>query len=341
MFVSDCPQTGLDCECDQSHSHFPLRGQGPRGSRTAAAAKYQTKLCDSILASIAKMRTTSQDEGRIKPSVRFAMPENNSDDSKYDQVTQRLQELRLIATQHGLTDLFQTLVDPWIEDAPVYRSDSKTCPCSSKLEEFNTQKASKASETSSDAVLLANTLNRVNTTLVKLVNQISIAITAAATTATRSTAADNDVPAEVFAERDQAGRGHPGTRAERETCLGHPVRARSPKARASGTSAAKQQATAHAAPATAAEDETVEPSSTNYELAELSPATQERRTKDNGAGIGDLFSEDEEELQVAPTEDLTPKGFEDLFKGKLPAEPWQHKRYSPDNRIWQAAAMRR
>ena len=137
-------------------------------------------------------------------------------------------------------------------------------------------------------------------------DQISIATTAAATIATRSTAADNDVPAEVCAERDHAGRGHPGTRAERETCPGHPVRARSPKARASGTSAAEQQAIAHAAPATAAEDETVELSSTNDEPAEMSPATQELRTKDNGAGIGDLFSEDEEELQVAPTEDLTP-----------------------------------
>ena len=114
---------------------------------------------------------------------------------------------------------------------------------------------------------------------------------------------------------DQAGRGHLGIRAERETCPRHPVRARSPKAHASGTSAAKQQAIAHAAPATAAEDETVEFSSTNDEPAEMSPATQEPPTKDNGAGIGDLFSEDEEEFLVAPTEDLILKGLEDLFKG--------------------------
>ena len=146
-------------------------------------------------------------------------------------------------------------------------------------------------------------------------DQISIATTAAATIATRTTAADNDVPAEVCVERDQAGRGHLGTRAERETCPRHPVRARSPKARASGTSPAKQQATAHAAPATATEDEALELSSTNDEPAEMSPATQEPRTKDNGAGISDLLSDDEEELQVAPTEDLTPKGLEDLFKG--------------------------
>ena len=30
-----------------------------------------------------------------------------------------------------------------------------------------------------------------------------------------------------------------------------------------------------------------------------------------------------------------------MFKGDLPEEPWQEKRYSPDNRIWQAAAMRK
>ena len=99
------------------------------------------------------------------------MPEGSSDDSKYDQVTKRLQELRAVATQHGLTDLFETLVDPWIEDAAVYGSDSKTWPCSSKPNEFDKQfdkrTASKASEaieraseigTSTDAViLLANT----------------------------------------------------------------------------------------------------------------------------------------------------------------------------------------
>ena len=77
------------------------------------------------------------------------MPEGSSDDSKYDQVTKRLQELRVVSTQHGLTDLFETLVDPWIEDAAVYGSDSKTWPCSSKPDEFDkqfdTQTASKAS----------------------------------------------------------------------------------------------------------------------------------------------------------------------------------------------------
>ena len=38
---------------------------------------------------------------------------------------------------------------------------------------------------------------------------------------------------------------------------------------------------------------------------------------------------------------MVPKVLEDLFKGELPEEPWQNQRYSPDNRIWQAAAMRK
>ena len=36
-----------------------------------------------------------------------------------------------------------------------------------------------------------------------------------------------------------------------------------------------------------------------------------------------------------------PRELPDLFQGELPEEPWQERRYSPDNRIWQAAAMRR
>ena len=66
LFVFDCPQTGLYICCDRSHTHLPLRGQGPKGSRNAAAAMYPKELCDSILGNIANMRTTSQDEGRKK-----------------------------------------------------------------------------------------------------------------------------------------------------------------------------------------------------------------------------------------------------------------------------------
>ena len=58
-------------------------------------------------------------------------------------------------------------------------------------------------ETFTDAViLLANTLNKVNTTLDKLMELLSKTTTAAATT--RTTAADNDVPADVCVERGQA-----------------------------------------------------------------------------------------------------------------------------------------
>ena len=63
MFVSDCTQNNLDCERDKHHLHLPLHGTCPKGSRIAAAAKFPTKLRDSILDSIAKMITTSQGWG--------------------------------------------------------------------------------------------------------------------------------------------------------------------------------------------------------------------------------------------------------------------------------------
>ena len=55
-----------------------------------------------------------------------------------------------------------------------------------------------------------------------------------------------------------------------------------------------------------------------------------------------MFSDDDEVvLQTAPVADTAPKDLEYLFKGELPKDLWQNKRYSPDNRIWQAAAMRK
>ena len=36
-----------------------------------------------------------------------------------------------------------------------------------------------------------------------------------------------------------------------------------------------------------------------------------------------------------------PRTLEDLFRCEIPDEPWQHERYSGDNRTWQAAAMRK
>ena len=106
IFVSDCPQTGLSISCDHSHTHIPLRGQGPKGSRTAAAAMYPKELCDSILTNIANMRTTSQDEWRKKrpdkPPHTFAVLAGSDNFSKYDQVLHQLQELRSIATKFWL-----------------------------------------------------------------------------------------------------------------------------------------------------------------------------------------------------------------------------------------------
>ena len=49
----------------------------------------------------------------------------------------------------------------------------------------------------------------------------------------------------------------------------------------------------------------------------------------------------DEATSVPAAVSAAPRQLEDLFKGQLPEEPWQNKRYSPDNKVWQAAAMRR
>ena len=92
--------------------------------------------------------------------------------SKYDQVLHRLQELRSIATKFGFADLFNTLVDPWIRDSPLYRSSIDSYTCCGKLYE------QKASGTSSGVVPgneRTTKLDKLNTTLANLATHISIA----------------------------------------------------------------------------------------------------------------------------------------------------------------------
>ena len=58
-----------------------------------------------------------------------------------------------------------------------------------------------------------------------------------------------------------------------------------------------------------------------------------------------LPSADLLDLDAVPEPELAqpkaPAELQDLFKGELPEEPWQNRRYDPDNRLWQAAAMRK
>ena len=63
-FVSDFPLQGMDLRCDHTHSHQQLRGSGPQGSRTAAAARYPPQLCDAMLDSITAFHSTPPDGGR-------------------------------------------------------------------------------------------------------------------------------------------------------------------------------------------------------------------------------------------------------------------------------------
>ena len=74
MFVSDVPLRDLDKSCDHTHTHLPLVGSGPNGSRTASAARYPVALCDAILVNINQMTTTPRDGGRKMPSYTFKEP---------------------------------------------------------------------------------------------------------------------------------------------------------------------------------------------------------------------------------------------------------------------------
>ena len=50
---------------------------------------------------------------------------------------------------------------------------------------------------------------------------------------------------------------------------------------------------------------------------------------------------DEAEESGEPALPDPPRELQDLFKGDIPEDPWQHQRYDPDNKVWQAAAMRK
>ena len=266
VFVSDCQQTGLDTVCDHHHEHVRLRGQGPMGSRTAAAARYPDGLCDSILASIAAVKTTPQDGGRKKPSHTFATTEL-SGMSKFDVVVHRLHELRAVAQSFGFEDLFQKLVDPWIADLPQCSrvGGPSDCPPQTKTDSTDSSgdngqpEDAKCDQKASDTSHVVATLDKMNSTIADLAAIVNM-IHLKQETSQPSMARPGRVQADVSDPLDD----------------GRPVHEEAP--------------------------------------VEEAPV-QEQET--------------------------APKDLESLFKGDLPEEPWQEKRYSPDNRIWQAAAMRK
>ena len=181
MFVSDFPQTGLDTRCDKNHEHQHIRGQEPEGSRTAAAARYPTELCDSILDSItASTRSTQQDRGRNPPLAHtFVTPEGFGDMSKRDQVTCRLQELRAVAQKLGYEDTFRSLVEPWLSDDSSSPLCSRVGQPSDSLGDKQQDRATteqKAFESSCDVASmnnLTNTLDKMNNTLMHLMQETS------------------------------------------------------------------------------------------------------------------------------------------------------------------------
>ena len=116
------------------------------------------------------MKRVSQDGGRNKPSIMFA--EQPQDVSKNDLVIHRLRELRPIAEQLGWLNLFQVLVEPWIEDAPIYQASS-TRMCDSEVHKHKHKASEASSNTASDTGTLTKILEKISTTLDKVVTLIS------------------------------------------------------------------------------------------------------------------------------------------------------------------------
>ena len=160
---------------------------------------------------------------------------------------QRLQELCSAVTKLDVKGIFDTGVDHRISDSPWYKPDFDSHAC---RDELCGQKASGTSSAVVPSSGLITTVEKIGTSSAVVFVLSTIGVEAAEKDAKAPAAevltVESDATNEVCAQRDQAARGHPGNRAERETCPWHPVRARSPKVRASEASTAEESASAPA-----------------------------------------------------------------------------------------------
>ena len=106
-------------------------------------------------------------------------------------------------TKLDVKGIFDTEVDHRISDSPWYKPDFDSHACRDEL------CGQKASGTSSAVVPSSG--------LITMVEKIGTSSTIEVWTV------ESDATDEVCAQRDQAARGHPGNRAERETCPSHPL----------------------------------------------------------------------------------------------------------------------
>ena len=93
-----------------------LRCGGPDGSRTASAARYPDRLCNAILTAVKNINKdgTPKDGGRRIPSFSLCEPDEFREMNKMEQIVLYLAPLRTVARDHGYEELFENLVDPWV-----------------------------------------------------------------------------------------------------------------------------------------------------------------------------------------------------------------------------------
>ena len=109
--IQSCNKLQEDIKCDRNHTHLPLRGSGPGGSRTAQSAKYPEELCQAY---VSEMVPDASAGGRIVDCSGFQSEKVQT--TKIDfrkSCNQALNVLKKIAKEKGLTEQWNNIVEPW------------------------------------------------------------------------------------------------------------------------------------------------------------------------------------------------------------------------------------
>ena len=109
--IQSCNKLKEDIKCDRSHSHLPLRGSGPGGSRTAQSAKYPEELCEAY---VSEMVPDASAGGRIVDCSGFQSEKVQTTQMEFKKSCNKaFKVLKEIAKEKSLTEQWDTIVEPW------------------------------------------------------------------------------------------------------------------------------------------------------------------------------------------------------------------------------------